>query len=663
MWLLVGMAVLASIGLWSARAWGRSRALVMVLSLLTFAVSGVATARLRALAIASPVLSGAGRVARVEGWVVDVIGRGASGPRVVLAPTHISGLDPERTPARLRVTMPEGGILGPGAAVRLTALLNPPPAPASPGAYDFARDAFFQRVGGSGVALKPPEMTALGPPSRGLQVTMAVNAARWSLSRRIVATLGERTGGIATAMVTGHEAWLDPADVAAMRDSGLAHVLSISGLHMAVVGGFVFGLVRLLVALWPWLALRVSGKKIAALAGLAAVLAYLVVSGGPPPAERSAVTAGTAFLAILLDRRALSLHALSVAALVVLALQPEAIAQPGFQMSFAATAALLALAEAWPRHGEPKNLPWQIRLVQRAQGWLAAAIAASFFAGLATEPFAVQHFNRITLYGLPANLITEPISSLLIMPALAIGAVATLFGVGEAPLAVAGLGVQGLTAAARAFAAAPRAVLIVASAPDWTLAGSFIGLLFICLWRGRLRWLGLPMFAAVAIVPRPDKPVAWVAADGAAVAVRAGAEALPLRPKAQAFATQVWAHRRGLVLPKSADPLVAPGYDCTRDRCLPTADAPLAIAGWWRRKPPGAEAAQALCAPPAVIVVLRSGEGDDPACGGKLVLSASQLAAGGTAEIYGRPGAWRVVWSAPIRGDRPWTARPSDSVE
>jgi ComEC/Rec2-related protein len=211
-------------------------------------------------------------------------------------------------------------------------------------------------------------------------------------------------------MVTGHETWIERDDVDAMRDSGLAHILSISGLHMAVVGGFVFFLVRLLVAAWPWLALRVSGKKVAAVAGLIAVGTYLVISGSPPPAERAAITYSIAFIAILLDRQAITMHALAVAALIVLAVQPEAIVTPGFQMSFAATAALVALVESWPPRVREISAPWPILIVQRVGGWVTAAVLASLVAGLATGPFAMQHFNRTAIYGLGANLATSPVA-------------------------------------------------------------------------------------------------------------------------------------------------------------------------------------------------------------------------------------------------------------
>ena len=163
----------------------------------------------------------------------------------------------------------------PGAPVRLFAILNPPPAPASPGAYDFGRNAFFQGMGGVAFALSHTRPALLQTPPWRLRLTMKINAARYALAQRIVARLGERTGGIAAAMVTSHETWISQDDLDVMRDSGLAHILSVSGLHMAIVGGFVFFAVRLGVAAWPWLALRAPGKKIAAAAGLAAVGAYL----------------------------------------------------------------------------------------------------------------------------------------------------------------------------------------------------------------------------------------------------------------------------------------------------------------------------------------------------------------------------------------------------
>ncbi|HEY0598754.1 ComEC/Rec2 family competence protein, partial [Brevundimonas sp.] len=374
-WPLLLFALLAMAAWLGARRFSLERVWTLPLMLLACFALGLTVARLRTDAVTAPIAPAMSEPTVVEGWVVDVDSPGAAGPRVVIAPVRIQGLAPEDTPERLRATV-RGAAPEPGDAIRLFAILNPPPAPASPGAYDFGRNAFFQSMGGVAFGLGEVRPAWLPEPPLSLRAAMWVNGVRFDLAKRIVARQGERAGGIAAAMTTGHEAWLDPDDVDVMRDSGLAHILSISGLHMAVVGGFAFFLARLLVAAWPWLALRVPGKKAAAWAGLLAVGTYLVVSGHPPPAERAAITASIAFIAILLDRQAITMHALAVAAFVVLLLQPEAIVTPGFQMSFAATAALVALVEAWPRRPREISAPWPILLVQRSGAWIGGAVLA-----------------------------------------------------------------------------------------------------------------------------------------------------------------------------------------------------------------------------------------------------------------------------------------------
>ena len=418
LWPLALVAVLTT-GAWIvARRKGLSRGWTVPLLLLACFACGIAVAKLRTAQVAAPIAPAMSEPTLIEAWVIDVDSPGANGARIVTAPVWIRGLTPEATPIRLRATV-RGAPPRPGEAVRLFAILNPPPAPASPGAYDFARGAYFEGMGGVAFALGETRSADLSPPPWRVRMEMRINAMRFALAERIVARLGPRTGGVAAAMTTGHETWIGEEDQQAMRDSGLAHILSISGLHMAIVGGFAFFAVRLAVAAWPWLALRVSGKKVAAVAGLIAVGTYLIVSGAPPPAERAAITASIAFLAVLLDRQAITMHALAVAAMAVLLLHPEAIVTPGFQMSFAATAALVALVEAWPPRIREISAPWPIVAVQRFGGWLFAAIMASLVAGLATGPFAMQHFNRTAVYGLLANLGTAPVADFILMPFLA----------------------------------------------------------------------------------------------------------------------------------------------------------------------------------------------------------------------------------------------------
>ena len=633
-----------------------ARALKAVLVLAACGLAGFAAAKIRVERVKAPVADADSRPRRLEGWVLDVAAPGQGGQRLLIAPYRIGDLPPEATPIRVRVTLRDGETIpAPGDPVSLLAVINSPPPPASPGAYDFARDAFFDSVGGVGFALGAPQAwAAAGEPPWRLRLTMRINRLRWALTERIVGVLGPETGGLAAAMATGQAAYIPQQQVDNLRASGLAHIISISGVHMAIVGGFTFAGLRLLIAAWPWLALRINGKKVAAAVSLAAVMAYLVLSGAPPPAVRSAVTAAIAFGAILADRRAISLHALAVAAFVVLLLQPEAVTQPGFQMSFAATAALVALAGVWPHPVREINTPWPIRLAQSAGGWFLAAAAISLVAGLATAPFAMQHFNRISTWGLISNLLVEPISSLLMMPGLALGTVLTPFGLGAWPLRLAGFAIALMNRIAEAAAGAPYAQLVVASGPAWTLPAAFLGLLWICLWRGPLRWLGLPLALAVSLAPKPVAPDAWVAADGAAVAVRSGRDAILLRPDVKLFGAELWSRRRGLQ-PIESEPRRDAVYDCDNQSCGPRTGAPVRIAAAWNLKrplPPGR--LEDLCAR-AEVVVLRN-DFSPAACAAPVVLTGADFARGGSAELYRQAdGSWRVTWAQPARGRRPWT--------
>lgn len=643
---------------WS-RSWTRFGGLAVPLMLLALAAGGALAGKIRCDRVAAPVMPAERGVRVVEGFVVDVVSPGAAGPRLLIAPASISRLAPEHTPVRVRVSLAAGAAAPePGTALRLKAMLSAPPPPAAPGAHDFARDAWFNGIGGVGFLVGDIAAADLEPAPWRLRFAMAVNALRWRLASRIVERLGPDSGGIAAAMVTGHEAWITAEQTEVMRGSGLAHILSISGLHMAIVGGFVFAAVRLLIAAWPWVALRVPGKKIAALAGLAAVGAYLVISGAPPPALRAAITAGVAFLAILADRQAVTLHGLALAALVILLAQPEQAAAAGFQMSFAATAVLVALAEAWPRPLREIAVPWPIRLVQGAGAWIAISVGASFVAGLATGPFAMQHFNRVAVWGLPANLVVSPLSSFVIMPFLAVGAALEPLGLGAPFIAVAGWGIEAMTAVARWFAGAHGAQQVVASGPPLTLVASFLGIMLLCLWKGRLRWLGAPLSLAVALWPRGAPPDLWIAADGATAAARRGAEAVLLRPDARRFGAELWARRRGL------DPTSGAGFSCDRVSCRPEPDAPVAVSLSWTRRAPQGQALERLC-DGAEVVVLR---GPSPpilpaTCCDVVVLAADDFAAGGAAELWRRRDGWWVIWTTPGRGRRPWTQAADSNAQ
>ena len=647
-----------------------SRALAVAVLLMAFAASGFAAADLKSTLLAAPRVPAGYGVGRIEGWVVDVTSPSKDKGRLLIAPTYISHLRPDELPALVRIVVSPEAVVGPGEAVRLTALLDPPPSPAAPGAFDFARDAWFERIGGVGLALKQPVMIDLPPAPVHIRMAQAVNRLRWRLARQLVGDVramsggaGDGAAGLVAAVTTSHQDWLPTEAADNLRGSGLAHMLAIAGLHTAAVCGFVFAALRLGIAAWPWAALRVSGKKVAAGGALLAVLTYLTLSGAHPPAKRAAITAGVAFVAMLLDRRAISLRTLAIAALVVLLLQPEAVVQPGFQMSFSATAALVALAEIWPRRHKLIDAPWPIAVTQKAKDWLIGLAVVSFVAGAATGPFAIQHFNRIANYGVLANLTADFLASACMMPALAVTMIGEALGLGRAMLtpglAVSGWAARGILEIAHACATAPGAAMGASSAPPIAMLIAFLGILFACLWKGHLRWIGLPLAAAVLVWPRPPAPLVWIANDADDAAVSFKGAIVTLKPGARAYATQLWASRRGLTTPK--DPAVARDalFDCDRRGCAPKAGTRPAIGAWWSKVSPPEGRLEDICSR-SEVVIIRYGFDAPAACVGRIVLHGEDLRRGGAAEIYANGSRWRIDWAQPIRGDRPWSRIPDE---
>ncbi len=666
----VAAAAFALLAAIAVRRFTVSQAAAIASTLIAFAVFGFAVADLKAGWVASPRIPADYGVGRVEGWVVDVSSPSKDKGRLLIAPSYIAHLRRDALPALIRISVESDAVVGPGEAVRLTALLDPPPGPAAPGAFDFARDAWFERIGGVGLALKQPVLIDLPSPPAAIRIVQGVNRLRWRLARQLASDIraeapgaGEAAAGLAVAVTTSHEGWLPSEAADNLRASGLAHMLAIAGLHTAAVSGFVFAALRLGIAAWPWAALRVSGKKVAAAGGLIAVLVYLTLSGAHPPAKRAAITASVAFIAMLLDRRAISLRSLAVAALIVLLLQPEAVVQPGFQMSFSATAALVALAEVWPRRGKAISTPWPIAVTQKAKDWLIGLSVVSFVAGTATGPFAIQHFNRIANYGVLANLTADFLASACMMPALAVAMSGELLGVSRACLApilwASAWAARGILEIAHACATAPGAAMGASSAPPIAMLLAFLGILFACLWRGHLRWLGAPLAAAVMVWPRPPAPLAWIAndADDAPIAVKG--VMIPLKPGTRAYATELWAGRRGLAIPKDETAARDAVYDCDRRSCAAKSGVRPAIGAWWSRLTPPEGCLDDLCRR-SDILVIRYAFAAPAACAEKIVLHGGDFKASGAAEIYADGPRWRIVWAQPIRGERPWS-RPADA--
>jgi competence protein ComEC len=521
-------ALVAGIG------WGR-----VPLGLLAALLLGFGLAKARETRIATPVLDRP-IIAHLTARIVSLEPR-KQGVRLVLETVRSGAFAPGQTPRRVRVALRGGGDLHPGDWVSLTARLDTPPAPVEPGAADIGRSLYFQSIGATGFVYGRARMIVpAGPPGLVQRMRQSVEDLRARMTRRIQAALPGSEGGVAAALITGTRGGISDEDESALRDAGLAHVLAIAGLHMALVGGGLFWLVRALLAAVPSIALRYPIKKWAAGAALVASLFYLVISGAAPPSVRAFVMLGMVMLAVLLDRPALTMRSLALAAAILLLVRPEAIAEPGFQMSFAAVVALVAVTE-WEQRRQrvtPRGPVWRY-----VQGIAMVSLVGS----LATLPFTLFHFGRAAHYAVLGNLIAMPVMGFWVMPMAALAVMLMPFGLERAPLHLLGGGIDLMVAMGRWVSGLPGAVSLSPAMPLPALVLISLGGLWCAIWRARVRWLGLvPMGAGVALAVFAPLPQMLVARDAQTVAVRGDDGRLHfVRKPKDKFTAREWLRRDG----------------------------------------------------------------------------------------------------------------------
>jgi competence protein ComEC len=479
-----------------------------LLLLCALVLAGVVIAGARAHLVAGPVL-GWRYYGPVEGRIV-VIDRSASDAlRLTLDRVVLERMHPEKVPDRVRVSLHgDQGVITPrpGLRVMMTAHLGPPSGPVEPGGFDFQRHAWFLGIGAIGYT-RTPVLTA--GKAQGAQLLFR---ARMALSMHVQDRLPGQVGAFAAAIMTGDRSGLSQETLQAMRISNLAHLLAISGLHMGLLAGFVFAACRLGLAALPGIGLRWPIKKIAAGVAILAGAGYLGLSGGNVATERAFVMVAVMLVAVMLDRRALSLRAVAVAAVIVLCLQPEALLGPGFQMSFAATVALVAVF-GWLRDAQIPLGPRWLRPV-------LAVVISSAVAGAATAPVAAAHFNQIAQYGLLANLMSVPLMGVLVMPAAVVAALLLPFGLDWVPLWVMGQGLEWILGVATRVSSWEGARGLVVSPGPEVLPLIAFGALVLVLWQGRARVVGLaPVMLGFWLWSGADRPAILVSDNGALVGV------------------------------------------------------------------------------------------------------------------------------------------------
>jgi competence protein ComEC len=540
--------------------------------------AGFSAGVIRTRNVAAPVLAKL-TIAPVTGFIEAVEERD-EGKRILLKVTSLQGVSDGERPERVRVTIRKGVKLAPGQFVGGTARLLPPPQAAWPGGYDFARDAYYKGIGAVGSFTGTiRQLEPSTPPEWPLRLAASVDEARNALTQRIASAIGGAAGGVGAALVTGKRGLIGEPTNEVLRSAGIYHIVSISGLHMVLAAGTFFWLVRSLLAMVPGLALLWPVKKIAAVAAMTGGTAYCIFSGSDVATERSLIMTLVMFGAVLADRPALSIRNLSIAALIVLAREPEALLGPSFQMSFGAVAAMMALVPLMHRRkkdGAPTTL------IEKMIVWAGRSalglVTTTLVASIATAPFAAYHFQSLNPYGLIGNALALPLVSLVVMPAAVLGVLAYPFGLDGPVWQVMGLAVAKVLEVSAWVGAFSGSTVIVPALGVTALAFLSLGLLVLTIPASPLRWLALmPAGIGMAFAVTPDRYDIYVEREGAGAAIRNTRGELTIVGKPSGFVAEQWLRADGDV--RSADDKsLRQAARCDRLGCVVETSAHRAVA-------------------------------------------------------------------------------------
>ncbi|RDI56708.1 competence protein ComEC [Microvirga subterranea] len=520
--------------------------ILAVMIALSALFAGFTTGVVRARSVAAPVLAKV-TIAPITGFIETVEDR-EEGKRVLVRVTDIKGLAETERPRLVRLSVRKGDGLSAGQFVAGTARLLSPPEPAWPGGYDFARDAYFKGIGAVGSftgAVKRLDPSVAAPLS--LRVAAGIDEARNALTQRIATAIGGAAGGVGAALVTGKRGLIPEETNDVLRGAGIYHIVSISGLHMVLAAGTFFWLVRALLALAPGAALLWPVKKIAAGVAMIGATIYCVFSGSDVATVRSLVMTLVMFGAVLVDRPALSIRNLSIAAVIVLAREPEALLGPSFQMSFGAVAGMMGLLPLlqWKRaEGRAETLLDQgLRWIFHA---VTGLIATTLVASLATAPFAAYHFQTLNPYGLVGNALALPLVSLVVMPAAVLGVLSYPFGLDGPVWRLMGWAVARVIEVSGWVGGIGGSTLVVPALGVGALGLLSLALLIVALSISSFRWLALlPAGIGLALAADPSRFDVYIDREGGGAAIRHAGGQLSLVGRPSAFVVEQWLRADG----------------------------------------------------------------------------------------------------------------------
>lgn len=531
-----------------------------VLSLaLLFITSGYTVSQVRAILLATPMIHHKVKNVTIEGTILQAERR-PQDQRITLEDLHFDNWPKrEMKPNKIRISVRhKNSFLQPGQRIQVEAVLLPARGPIADGAFDFAYRAYFEGLGAVGFATKPP--VVIQDPSPG-----ALQDIRHILTMTLQEKMPGVSGAVAAALITGDRSGIPNTVRQQFADSGIAHILAISGLHLSIIAGLVFLLIRRGMCLIPKLALNLQTKKWAAALSILIIFGYLLLCGIATPALRSFYMTSLVMIAIILDRAALTLRNVALAALFILFFWPELLFSPSFQLSFAAVTALIAGYEKYRRVGSEKVVR-RYKIPQTSR-YLYGIVVTTLIASLATTPYVIYTFNRFPVHSIEANLVVIPLTTFWIMPAALFTVITLPLGLADYPIFVFEAGINILIEVATQVSSWPASVILVPQIPAWVMVILTLSLLWMCIWRTPWRWAGLlPFIPAAIAVSFLKVPDIFISKRYGLIALREG-DTLWLNNESRGhYVAETWQQLAGLSTRKSL--VDHPAFSCDQSSCL-----------------------------------------------------------------------------------------------
>ena len=581
---------------------------------------------------------------------VDLIEQDISSNRILLDRVSLENIAPNETPRKIRLKLAgKFGVPDVGDRITIRGVLMPPPPPVAPRSYDFQRHMFFQGIGATGYAVAGFEVIEKSSTKIPGSETQRENIKDYIK----MAGGSDQAKSILIALMTGERRQIHDDLWEDIRKSGIAHLLAISGLHIGLVAGIIFFIVRLLLVAIPYTAVYWPVKKISALAAFAAIVYYGWLVGSPVSADRAIIMTGIVLFAILIDRVAISLRLAACAAAFIILISPEMIFTPGFQMSFSAVICLIAFYERWQHRFS--SYFYGRGIFTKLSGYFLATLVTTIIATLATAPFALYHFQRVALLpGLLANMAAVPMTAFIVMPLSLLSMVLMPFNLSGVILPHVLQSIDVILEIANYTANMPHSTWSWHIWPQSALIVMVIGMLWFIIWQGKLRLFGLmPIILSLWMIKHVQLPDIRIDDEGKLMAIHMGEGVLAFSEKRAArFAREIYETEYG-----SRDPVYwsqegkIDDLNCDAGGCvLKKHDFKIGF--------PHSQMSSYLDCEMADLVIAPQFYSLPKICDSKTVIKRSDIKRTGAQAIYIKDNDIRIETARDVRGTRRWTNYP-----